>query len=99
MRKTRPALVVSSDSMGRLPIKLIAPFTDWKDEFAANSWHVRVEPDATNGLTKTSALDVLQCRGADTTRFVERLGHVRDEIIEPAASAIALLVEYTPRHG
>ena len=30
IRKTRPAIVVSSDAVGRLPIKLIAPLTDWK---------------------------------------------------------------------
>ena len=28
IRKTRPAVVVSSDAVGRLPIKLVAPVTD-----------------------------------------------------------------------
>jgi mRNA interferase MazF len=40
IRKTRPALVVSSDGVGRLPIKLVAPITDWKAAFAPNIWHV-----------------------------------------------------------
>lgn len=30
IKKIRPAVVVSSDSVGKLPIKLIAPVTDWK---------------------------------------------------------------------
>lgn len=29
--KARPAVVISSDAVGRLPIKLVAPITDWKD--------------------------------------------------------------------
>ena len=30
IKKIRPAIVISSDSVGKLPIKLIAPVTDWK---------------------------------------------------------------------
>ena len=31
IQKTRPAVVVNSDAVGRLPIKLVAPITDWKE--------------------------------------------------------------------
>ena len=34
IKKTRPAIVISSDAVGRLPIKLVTPVTDWKDYFA-----------------------------------------------------------------
>jgi hypothetical protein len=37
-------VVVSSDAVGRLPIKLVAPVTDWKERFAPNIWHVRLIP-------------------------------------------------------
>ena len=30
IRKSRPAVVISSNAVGKLPIKLIAPITDWK---------------------------------------------------------------------
>jgi mRNA interferase MazF len=33
IKKVRPAVVISSDSVGKLPIKLIAPITDWKTYF------------------------------------------------------------------
>ncbi len=36
IRKTRPVVVVSSDSVGILPIRLVAPITEWKDYFAHN---------------------------------------------------------------
>jgi len=76
IHKTRPAVVVSSDAVGRLPIKLVAPLTDWKDHFAPNIWHVWIAPDPTNGLTKVSAVDTLQLRGMDRQRFIRKLGHV-----------------------
>ncbi len=50
IRKTRPAIVVSADGVGRLPIKLVAPVTDWKPPFTPNIWHVRIDPDPNNGL-------------------------------------------------
>ncbi|HIE30442.1 TPA: type II toxin-antitoxin system PemK/MazF family toxin [Candidatus Poribacteria bacterium] len=71
IRKTRP-VVVSSDAIGALPIRLVAPITEWRDYFAHNVWHVKLVPDSTNGLTKTSAVDTLQLRGVDTQRFVRR---------------------------
>jgi hypothetical protein len=44
IRKTRPAIVVSSDSLGKLPLKLIAPVTSWNDAFAPNVWHFASRP-------------------------------------------------------
>lgn len=94
IRKTRPAIVISSDSVGKLPIKLVAPVTDWKDAFTDNLWHVRIEPDAQNGLTKTSAVDTLQIRGADTQRFVTRLGTVKADILDEIGAAIVAVIEF-----
>lgn len=65
IKKVRPAIVVSSDVIGKLPIKLVAPITDWKPLFAQNLWHIKIEPDISNGLTKVSAVDALQLRGVD----------------------------------
>jgi mRNA interferase MazF len=41
IKKIRPAVVVSSDSVGKLLIKLIAPVTDWKEYYIGNIWYVR----------------------------------------------------------
>lgn len=30
IRKLRPAVVISVDAVGRLPLRLVAPGTDWK---------------------------------------------------------------------
>jgi mRNA-degrading endonuclease toxin of MazEF toxin-antitoxin module len=29
IQKTRPAIVISSDYIGKLPLKLVVPITDW----------------------------------------------------------------------
>ena len=44
IKKIRPAVVVSSDSVGKLRVKLAAPSTDWKEYYAGNIWHVKIEP-------------------------------------------------------
>ena len=94
IKKTRPAVIVSSDAIGRLPLKVIAPITQWKGAFEGNIWHVRIDPDASNGLTKTGAIDALQVRGVDIRRLVSRMGRVSADIMEEIAAAIAAVVEY-----
>ncbi len=94
IKKIRPAVVVSSDGVGKLPIKLIAPITDWKEYYAGNIWHVKIEPDSTNSLTKVSAVDVLQLRCMDVQRFIRKIGECSMPIMEEIATAIAAIVEY-----
>ena len=94
IRKTRPVVIVNSDAIGILPIRLIAPITEWKDYFAGNVWHVKLEPNATNGLTKPSVVDTLQLRGIDTSRFIRKLGEVSPQMIRTIVIAIASVIQY-----
>lgn len=87
-------MVVSSDGVGKLPIKLIAPITDWKPAFANSFWHVRLEPEATNGLSKVSAVDALQLRGVDEGRLVKRIGVLPAATVQEIVAAIAAIIEY-----
>lgn len=94
INKMRPAVVVSSDAVGKLPIKLIAPITEWKQHYVQNIWHVRLSPDRFNNLEKDSSVDALQLRSVDTQRFVRRIGRVSSTIMEEIAAAISIIVEY-----
>lgn len=94
IRKTRPVVVVSSNAVGALPLRLVAPLTEWKDRLAANLWHVKLVPDRTNGLVKTSAVDTLQLRGVDVQRFVHKLGHVSPATMRSIVEAIGIVIEY-----
>lgn len=99
IRKTRPAVIISSDAIGKLPIRLIAPITDWKPYFFGNLWHIQIKPNPTNGLNKLSAIDTLQIRGIDTKRLVRKLGNISDELRRQATQAIALVIDYEQEKG
>lgn len=94
VKKTRMVLVISSDSIGVLPIKLGVPITTWQPSFANHIWHVRLEPDRRNGLGQISALDLLQVRALVIERFVKRKGVVADELLREATAALAAVIEH-----
>jgi mRNA interferase MazF len=93
IKKVRPAVILSADAIGRLPIKLVAPITDWKPYFESNLWHIKLEPTTTNGLSKTSAIDALQLRGLDTLRFIRKLGHLSPETMAELTIAVVTVIE------
>lgn len=93
IRKKRPAVVISSDAIGRLPIKLCVPVTGWQNKFANNIWHVRIDPDSHNGLDKTSACDALQTRCLDGQRFIKRIGCVTPGFLDEVVAAITAVIE------
>ncbi|GFZ95644.1 type II toxin-antitoxin system PemK/MazF family toxin [Okeania sp. KiyG1] len=75
-------------------LTLIAPITDWKDYFENDSWHIKIEADLENNLTKVSTVDILQIRGMDLRRLVKKIGVCSSEIMNKISTGIALLVEY-----
>jgi mRNA interferase MazF len=64
MQKVRPALIVNVDALGKLPLKIIVPVTDWKERYAAALWMLKIVPNKLNGLDKESAIDCFQIRVA-----------------------------------
>jgi len=74
IKKTRPAVVVNDDALGRLPLKIIVPLTDWKDHYSIAPWMIKIDPSVKNGLTKPSSADYFQIRSVSEDRFVRKLG-------------------------
>ena len=74
IKKTRPAVIVSEDAIGILPLKVVVPVTDWKERYAVAPWMVRLDPDAKNKLEKTSAADCFQVRSISNERFKRLVG-------------------------
>jgi len=60
IKKTRPAIIVNDNSLGKLPLKIIVPITDWKERYAIAPWMIKIEPNLNNGLKKISAEDCFQ---------------------------------------
>ncbi len=76
IKKTRPAIIVNDDSLGKLPLKIIVPLTDWKKRYEVAPWMVEIEANSRNGLTKNSSADCFQIRSISEKRFVKRLGKI-----------------------
>lgn len=79
--KTRPAIIVSDNSLGKLPLKVIVPITDWKDRYDFAPWMIKIEPNRTNGLTKDSSADCFQVRSVSEMRFVKRIGFIDESTL------------------
>ena len=62
LKKMRPAVIVNDDRLGRLPLKVVVPITEWKDRYAIAPWMVRIDPSDKNGLNKPSSADCFQIR-------------------------------------
>jgi len=92
IRKTRPVVIVSEDAIGILPLRVIVPLTDWKERYAIAPWMVRIEPDATNGLSKPSAADAFQMRSVSQERFASRIGRISEAILQDILKAIQVVI-------
>ena len=93
INKTRPAVVISSDGIGKLRLKIVVPVTEWQPSFEGNLWHVPLQPSAVNGLSKNSAADALQVRSLSLERFVKRRGRATKQELEEIVQALAAIVE------
>jgi mRNA interferase MazF len=99
IKKTRLAVIVSSDDAGTLPLKIIAPIWDWKSYYEQVPWMVLVEPSAQNGLTKMSAVDTFQVRCVSETHFVRALGALSARTMLALGSALVEVLEITQENA
>ena len=93
--KTRPACVISEDSIGRLPLRLVVPITEWKQKNEKFVWHVYLHPNDLNGLSKKSSADCFQVKSVALRRFERKLGCLNPDEVEEIAAGVALCVGFT----
>jgi mRNA interferase MazF len=94
--KVRPAAVISRDEIGRLPLRVVVPITEWQRHFAQASWFVFLPATAENGLSKDSGADAFQVKSVSEQRFVRRLGTLTESQLSAAVSAIQLVIGGSP---
>jgi mRNA interferase MazF len=82
IKKTRPSIIVNDDALGKLPLKVIVPLTDWKEHYSIAPWMVKVNPDKANKLTKDSAADCFQIRSVAEERLVKYVGYITPAMME-----------------
>ena len=93
IRKKRPAVIVSSNLVGILPLKVIVPFTDWKDRYDQAPWMVKIDPERQNGLSKPSAADALQIRSVSQQRLVKKLGALSPVQVAKIVQAVMTVLQ------
>jgi len=92
IKKTRPAVIVNDNSLGKLPLKVIIPLTDWKDSYEIAPWMVKIKPDGQNNLKKVSSADCFQVRSISEQRFVKQIGNINHYISEEIKEALAKIL-------
>ncbi|RTQ51636.1 type II toxin-antitoxin system PemK/MazF family toxin [Hymenobacter gummosus] len=92
IKKTRPAIIVNDNNLGRLPLKIIVPVTDWKDRYAVAPWMVKLTPDPQNKLAKESSADCFQVRSVAEERCVKKLGQVDSRTMDKIRKGLAVVL-------
>ena len=87
--KLRPAIVISHDTIGRLPLKTIVPITDWKANYAHYPWMIQIKSNKDNGLSKLSAIDCFQVKNFSNDRLVEKIGVIDDTLLKHIHQTVA----------
>ena len=93
INKTRPCVVLSSDRLGRIPLRTVVPLTGWKEQHEGRWPCVKIEPDGRNGLDKISTADGTQARCVALERFRSKLGSLDSDLLRDVASSVALTIE------
>ena len=89
--KTRPCVITSSNEIGILPLKVIAPVTDYKTHYDSVPWMVELSPDGFNKLSKRSVVDLFQLRSVSQTRLIRNIGRVTEEEFQIILDAIKIV--------
>lgn len=89
IQKTRPAIIVNDNSLGKLPLKIIVPLTDWKERYEIAPWMVYIKPDSINNLTKVSGADCFQIRSIAEERFIRKIGKISSGNLEDIKEAFS----------
>ncbi len=88
IKKIRPAIVGNDNHLGKLPLKIIVPLTDWKERYSIAAWMVQINPDKQNKLLKLSSADCFQIRSVSEDRFIKKVGIISSTQLEKIQYAI-----------
>ena len=92
MKKTRPAVIINDNAIGKLPLKIIVPITQWKDHYTVAPWMVKIEPSSQNKLAKPSSIDCFQIRSVSQERLVSKIGDITHDEINEVKKGIAKVI-------
>lgn len=96
MGSVHPALVVSRDDTGKLPLRVIVPITTFQPQFTGVPWMVELDATTGNGLSHKSVADCFQPRSFDLSRFIRRAGQMDAAKVDEIARTVADVLGVAP---
>lgn len=93
IQKKSPAIIVNYDRLGKLPLKIIFPITDWKGHYQVAPWMVKIEPNKTNGLSKDSSAVFFQVRSLSQERLIKKRGNIDNSTLDNIKEALKKVFE------
>ena len=94
IKKTRPAIVISSNIFRSVSVKIIVPIAKWQSKFQNRLFMISIPKTDENGLDNDSAGNVLQVRSIANERFVRCLGRVSNSILEELLAGLIICIDY-----
>ncbi len=88
IKKTRPAVIINHNALGKLPLKIIVPVTEWKDRYEVAPWMIKINASKENGLSKTSSIDCFQIRSVAEDRFLKKIGTIDNTLLNEIKKAL-----------
>lgn len=93
IQKTRPAVVLSSNAINKLPVRLVAPVTTYREDHSKRVWAVPIEATAGTGLERKSTVMPEQTRCVSVERFVRLEGSVPPQVLEEIEAAMKIVLD------
>ena len=93
IKKTRSAVVVSSNAINGLPVRIVAPVTGFQEKHMKRLWSVPVEATGATGLEKKSTVMPEQVRCVSLERFVLLQGSVPPYVMEELDAALKIVLD------
>jgi mRNA interferase MazF len=90
--ETRLVVLLSSDALGVLPLRVVVPLTNWEENYREAPWMVYVPPVLRSGLEFAQAADTLQIRSVSNARLLERVGELPDKLVDEITRAVELVI-------
>lgn len=96
MQQTRPAVVISTNILQLIALRVVIPITSWQEKFTDRIFLVKILPTPDNGLSQESAGNILQVRSISNQRFVRRLGVLEMDCLQELVAGLVVSSEYFP---
>lgn len=79
IKEVKPCVLFSDEKREDYSLKVIAPLTDFQEEFEIKPWVVKIVPDDNNNLVNVTAIDLFQIRVVEKEHFIKKTGSISDD--------------------